>query len=149
MKIYPAFAAALVALTPNSASAHVTVLPKDSSAGAREKLVIRVPNEKDVETVALELTFPAGLKVTAVEQKPDWMAEALRTADGTLSGVRWTGRLAPQQFTEFGLLAIMPAKPGTISFGAIQSFADGTRIAWSGPQASRTPAPQVIVGPSR
>ena len=147
MRMIP-FAAALL-LMPAPALAHVTIWPKESTAKAREKYEVRVPNEKQADTVAVELRFPAGLRVTSFEQKPGWMTEPIRDASGTAIGVRWTGRLAPQQFTEFGLLAVNPPAAGELSWTAVQSFSDGTRVEWSGPPGSKTPAPRVTISAAK
>jgi uncharacterized protein YcnI len=132
-----------------AASAHVSVWPKQSAPGAREKYEIRVPNEKKVDTIALEVRFPAGLRVTSIEQKPEWRAEPLRDASGQLIGVRWSGKLAPEQFTEFGVLAANPATGGELAWTAVQLFADGTKVEWSGVAGSKTPAPRVTLVPAR
>jgi hypothetical protein len=138
------FAAAVLA---SSASANVTVSPQLSAPGAREKYQLRVPNERKSATITVEIRFPAGLRVTAVEQKPGWSAEAFRDAAGNLIGVRWVGNLPPEQFTEFGLLAQNPSKGSELVFTAIQAFADGTKIIWSGLASSKTPAARVRLAP--
>lgn len=132
-----------------SANANVTVSPQQSMAGAREKYDLRVPNERRSATITVEFRFPPGLRVTAVEQKPGWQAEAFRDSSGNLSGVRWVGNLPPEQFTEFGLLGVNPPKGGELVFTAIQAFADGTKIEWSGAAGSKTPAARVklVAGP--
>jgi hypothetical protein len=61
--------------------------------------------------------------------------------------VRWTGKLPPQQFTEFGLLAVNPAAGTQLVWTARQMYADGTIIDWSGPVGSKTPAPRVSLVP--
>jgi len=127
----------------SSAAAQVTVSPQQSTPGAREKYELRVPNERRSATITVEFRFPPGLRVTAVEQKPGWQAEAIRDKSGALTGVRWIGNLPPEQFTEFGLLAVNPARGGEISFTAIQAFADGAKIEWSGAAGSKTPAARV------
>ncbi|HEV2595450.1 MAG TPA: DUF1775 domain-containing protein [Sphingomicrobium sp.] len=120
---------------------HVTISPQQSTVGAREKYVVRLPDEKEAETVALELHFPLGLKFSALEQKVGWKAEILRDSSGAIRGVRWTGKLEPMEFAEFGLLATNPASEGEIVWNATQVFADGTRVsngaAPSGPKARR------------
>jgi uncharacterized protein YcnI len=140
------FAVVLAAAMP--AAAHVSVWPKESVQGAREKYEIRVPNEKQADTVALEIRFPSGLKVSSFEQKPGWNTEPLRDSAGAIVGVRWTGKLPPQQFTEFGLLAANPATGGEIAWSATQVFADGTKVEWSGEPGSKTPAPRVMLKPA-
>jgi uncharacterized protein YcnI len=131
------------------ATAHVTVWPKQSAAGAHEKYEVRVPNEKPIDTVAVEVRFPSGLRITSFEQKPGWMTEPLRDAAGRILGVRWTGKLPPEQFAEFGLLAVNPAAPADLAWSATQTYADGTRTEWSGAPGSRTPAPHVTIVEAR
>ena len=137
----------LLVAIPAAAAAHVTVWPKESTAGAREKYEVRVPNEKQADTIGIELRFPAGVRVSAVEQKPGWLSEPMRDPAGALIGVRWTGKLAPQQFTEFGLLAVNPPAAKELVWTAVQIYADGTRVDWSGPAGSKTPAPRVSLVP--
>ncbi|MFL6758993.1 DUF1775 domain-containing protein [Sphingomonas sp.] len=136
-----------VAALATNASAHVTVWPQQSAPGAREKYELRVPNERRSATITVDFRFPPGLGVTAVEQKPGWQAEAFRDASGRLTGVRWIGNLPPEQFTEFGLLAVNPPASGDLAFTAIQAFADGTKLEWSGAAGSKTPAPRVKLAP--
>lgn len=137
---------ALALATP--AAAHVSVWPKESVQGAREKYEIRVPSEKQADTIAVEVRIPAGLKVSSFEQKPGWNTEVLRDSSGVIIGARWTGRLAPQQFTEFGLLAANPATGSELVWSATQVYADGTRIEWSGESGSKAPAPRVALKPA-
>jgi uncharacterized protein YcnI len=133
---------ATVALA-TSASAHFTVWPQQSAPGAREKYELRVPNERKSATITIEFHFPRGLRVTAIEQKPGWRAEALRDSSGNLTGVRWLGNLPAEEFTEFGLLGFNPPAGGDLVFTAVQAFADGTKIEWSGAAGSKTPAARV------
>jgi hypothetical protein len=149
MKLFRSIAAFGLMLLSASALAHVTVWPKESAAGAREKYVVRVPNEKTSDTIAVEIRFPGGLRVASFEQKPGWMTEPVRDPSGKIVGARWTGRLPPQQFAEFGLLAANPTSPGELSWTAVQTFADGTRIEWSGAAGSKSPAARVTIKPAK
>lgn len=139
------FAACSSLLLAASAAAHVTVWPKESSASAHEKYEVRVPNEKQVDTIAIEVRFPAGLRVTSLEQKPGWITEPVRDHSGIIVAARWSGKLPPLQFAEFGVLAVNPGAQGDLSWKATQVFADGTKLEWSGAQGSKTPAPQVAI----
>ncbi len=145
MRLTIALAAAALA---TSAAANVTVSPQQSAPGAREKYELRVPNDRKSATITVEFRFPAGLRVTAVEQKPGWQAEAFRDGAGNLTGVRWIGNLPPEEFTEFGLLGVNPPTGNELVFTAIQAFADGTKIEWSGAAASKTPAARVKLAPA-
>ena len=64
---------ALVAVgVPAVALAHAVVYPKTSKPGAYEKYVLRVPNERDVPTIRVELRFPTGLRVVSFGDVPGW-----------------------------------------------------------------------------
>jgi uncharacterized protein YcnI len=145
MRLTHLIIAAAMAVLSTIASGHVTVWPKQSSVGAHEKYVVRVPNEKQVDTVTVEVRFPAGLRVTSFEQKPGWITEAIRDETGKAIGVRWTGKLPPQQFAEFGMLAANPPEASDLTWNATQIFADGTKVEWSGPLGSKNPSPHVTI----
>ena len=59
----------------STAEGHVTIQPKQSIAGATEKYTIRVPTEKFVPTVRVEVQFPADINVFAFEPKDGWKIE--------------------------------------------------------------------------
>jgi uncharacterized protein YcnI len=126
-----------------SAVAHVTVWPRHSVLGAREKYIIRMPNERRVATLRLEAKFPAEARVSSLEQTPGWTVEAERDASGAIVEARWSGQLPPDQFTEFGVLALNPKVGETLTWKFVQIYADGTRVDWTGAPGSATPAPQV------
>jgi len=143
MRLMISLAAAALAGSAAAAAAHVTVSPQQSAPGARERYELRVSNERRSAMITVEFRFPPGLRVTAVEQKPGWQAEAFRDAAGNLTGVRWVGNLPPEEFTEFGLLGVNPPGGNELVFTATQAFADGTKIEWSAAAGSKTPAARV------
>jgi uncharacterized protein YcnI len=139
--------AAALAAFPSVGVAHVTVSPKSSRPGAWEKYELRLPNEKAVATVSLEVRFPPGLRVVSFEDKPGWTIEPLRDSSGSIAGARWSGRLPPERFVEFGVVAVNPKTGSELVWTAVQSYADGTLVEWSGPGDSKTPAPRVVLSP--
>lgn len=139
---FAAFTTVIALALPMQAVAHVTVWPKESAQGAREKYAFRMPNERETATVRLEATFPEGVKVSAIEQTPGWTVEARRNAAGDITGAVWTGSLQPGQFVEFGVLAQNPPA-ASISWSFVQTYEGGERVEWTGPAGSKTPAPQV------
>lgn len=142
-----ALALSLVAIAA-PAAAHVTVWPKQSAQGARERYTIRTPNERLVPTVKVEARFPPGVEITAFEQRPDWKLEIKRDADDEIVGAVWTGSLPPDQFTEFGVLAINPKEGAAITWSFSQTYADGVVVDWTGPPGMRTPAPITALAPA-
>jgi len=145
-----AFLAALAAgLIPLAAEAHVTIWPKQSDLGAREKYVVRAPNEKQVATVRVEGEFPSEVRVTQLEQVPGWAIETRRDRAGAIVSATWSGSLPPDQFAEFGLLATNPKAGAVLTWKFTQVYADGSKVEWTGPAGSRTPAPQVQLRPAQ
>ena len=132
--------AALCVLAASPAFAHIRVYPNESVAGAREKYVVRVPNEKQVNTIRVEGEFPAGLDVYDFEFKPGWKLDFKKDAQGKIIGATWTGTALPYEFVEFGLLALNPKQAQSLKWKFTQFYADGMTEEFSGPIDSRLPA---------
>jgi len=69
--------------------AHITIWPKESAPGARERYTMRVPNEKQVATVRIEGDFPAELNVYDFEFKPGWKIDFKKDDKGKIE--KWLG----------------------------------------------------------
>jgi periplasmic copper chaperone A len=151
---------------PAAASAHVTMNPNTSTAGAFTKLDVRVPNEQsNASTVKLQLQFPDGFAFASYEPRADWrvkvtrakLAAPVQTDDGPITeGVKtitWTGsgsglgRIGPDQFMDFPLSVQIPenAAGKTLQFKAIQTYSNGDVVRWIGAADSEHPAPHVTV----
>lgn len=123
------------------ASAHVTVWPKESGTGAYEKYTVRVPTEKEIPTVKVEVLFPEGLKVSSFQPKQGWTYETEKDAAGNITGVIWSGgSIGPGEFDEFSFIGANPRDPGQLAFKANQTYADGSVVNWDGPPESEHPA---------
>jgi periplasmic copper chaperone A len=151
---------------PAAASAHVTVDPDTTTAGAFTKLDVRVPDEQsDASTVKLQVQFPDGFSSASYEPRADWRVEVTRaklaspvqTDDGPITeGVKtitWTGsgsglgRIGTDQFMDFPLSVQIPenAAGKTLQFKAIQTYSNGDVVRWIGAADSDHPAPHVTV----
>jgi uncharacterized protein YcnI len=135
--------AAILIVTVSAAYAHVTVQPRQSNTGATEKYTLRVPTEKFVPTVRVEVEFPANLNVSSFEQKSGWKIEEKKDALGKLIGVVLTGSIPTGESAVFSFTARNPGDEGKLFFKAIQIYEDGTKSEWTGAEGSRTPAPAV------
>src|ERR1700758_3376185 len=100
--------AAAVLLTAGAAMAHIRISPVESAAGAREKYTMRVPNEKQVNSIRVEGEFPPELNVYDFEFKPGWKIDFKKNEAGKIVGATWTGTVHPYEFVEFGMLGINP-----------------------------------------
>jgi len=143
------FASCLVALSAAAfvgvAVGHIKVFPPESTLGAREKYVMRVPNEKQVATVRIDGEFPAGLRIYSFESKPGWKVDIRKDASGNIVGASWIGSIAPLEFVEFGMLGINPQDGTQLIWKFVQHYADGMKEEFVGAAGSRLPAPTVTL----
>ena len=137
-------AASLIAARP--ALAHAVVYPKTSAAGAYEKYVLRVPNEKGVPTTRIEIRFPAEARVISFADVPGWRLQVITDKAGRVTGAIWTGTLPPQRFVELPFVAVNPKSSATLVWPAFQTYSDGDRVAWTGQEDDKYPASYTQIG---
>jgi periplasmic copper chaperone A len=146
-----------------TASAHVTVNPKDATQGGYAKLAFRVPNEKDAaSTTRLEIVLPtdkAPIASVSTRPVPGWtvavektkLATPLKVHDSdvteVVSKITWTAvddanAIRPATFQEFEVSAGPLPEVDQIVFKALQTYSDGDVVRWidEGAEADR-PAP--------
>jgi uncharacterized protein DUF1775 len=82
------------------------------------------------------------------EEIPGWERTETRAPDESLDVVSWKGSLPPGEFVRFSFLASAPEKEGPISWPAVQTYADGTKVRWIGPADSESPAAVTLVSAS-
>ncbi len=125
--------------------AHVVVRPAQSTIGQDQKYTMRVPNEKQVATTSIQLTFPDSIVVSAIDEQPGWKLTTDKNAQGKLTRAIWTGSLAPGQAAEFTFTARNPKSETIVEWNAIQTFQDGSKSEWTGPPGSKTPASRTSI----
>jgi uncharacterized protein len=150
--------AAVLAIVPAAAQAHVTIQPGSASADSYTRIDLRVPNESDsASTKSVKVKFPSGIYYTGYEPIPGWkvsvksrkLATPIKMEDDTLTteteevSITATGDgIEPGQFQDFGLSISTPNKPGTaLKFPAVQTYSDGEVARWIGSESSEQPAP--------
>lgn len=135
-----AFVLLALLAVPSIAFAHAVVFPKTSTPGAYEKYVLRVPNERDVPTLRVELHFPTGLRVVSLADVPGWKLEVLRDSAQAITGAVWTGVLPKERFVEFPFVAVNPKDSTSLAWPTYQTYSNGERVEWTSPDtASKTP----------
>ncbi|MDQ2749834.1 MAG: YcnI family protein [Pseudonocardiales bacterium] len=139
---------ALVALAA-PASAHVTVsAPGATRGGLDQEITVRVPVEKDLDTVKFTLALPTDTPIASVEVQamPGWahtekstkLTKPIHTDDGDIaeavSEIDWTAQpgqgLKPGEFGAFTIIAGRLPDAPTVTFKAIQTYADRSTVAW-------------------
>ena len=118
---------------------HIRIAPTESTAGAREKYTMRVPNEKQVSCSKIEGEFPPGLDIYDFEFKPGWKIDFKKNDKGKIVGATWTGKMMPYEFVEFGMLGINPKEGTDLVWKFVQYYDDGTKEEFTGPVGSRLP----------
>jgi len=143
-RVFLALAALLV---PAVALAHAVVFPKVSRPGAYEKYVLRVPNERDVPTIRVELHFPEGLRVVSFGDVAGWKLEVLTDTAKRITGAVWTGVLPKERFIEFPFVAVNPKDNASLSWPTYQTYEGGERVEWTSPDtAAKTPVSSTVIG---
>ena len=137
-----------ILVAPALASAHAVVYPRSSAPGAYEKYVLRVPNEKGVPTTRVELRFPAGVRVVSFGDVPGWQLETITDSARNVIGAVWTGILQPARFVELPFIAVNPRTDTRLVWPAFQTYADGERVEWTGPEESNRPASSTVIAAS-
>ncbi|CAM4021774.1 YcnI family protein [Saccharibacillus endophyticus] len=139
----PASAALLLFATV--ASAHVTVLPKESATGAWETYTMKVPVEKDVNTNKVVLKMPEGVEFQQYEPIPGWTT----TVDESAGTVTWEAEgdgIAAGEFQRFTFVAKNPATEGEAAWDAFQYYTDGSIVEWTGDENADTPHSITTIG---
>ena len=121
---------ALSLLFPALVGAHVSVTPRQSTAGATEKYTVRIPTEGKVATVAAELDVPEGVVVETMQVPAGWKYEVKR-ADDRIVSIVWQADVKPGEFLDVAFVARNPRSGNRIVWKLRQRFADGTVTDWT------------------
>jgi len=136
----------ILAIAPSALLfAHITIWPKESAPGTPERYTMRVPNEKQVNTVRIEGEFPADLNVYDFEFKTGWKIDFKKDDKGKITGATWTGKIVPYEFVEFGMLGLNPKEGASLTWKFVQYYEDGMKEEFTGPLGSRYPSPVVTL----
>lgn len=146
-----AVAATAVMISAVPASAHVTALPGEVTAGSFATVTFRVPNESDTAaTSKLVLDMPQNntFAFTFVQPHPEWTHKVQRSSAEVGVGVQsvtWkadsrSSRIAPGDFDEFKILT-GPFAAGQVCFKAAQHYDDGTIVKWDEVPTAAVPNP--------
>jgi uncharacterized protein YcnI len=131
---------AIAAMLPSAVLAHIEIVPADSTAGETQRYGIRVPTEKPVPTVRVEVQFPSGLRILDFEASPGWQLTFQTDASGRPVDAVWEGgNIAANQFAEFGVRAQNPDTDAELRWSVIQTYQDGTEVQWVGAPAANFP----------
>jgi periplasmic copper chaperone A len=145
-------AGALLLALAGPAAAHVTVHSTDAVQGGEAELTFRVPTESaTASTTKLQVQLPTATPFATVLVRPmtgwTWntttvhLAKPVTDDDGdqvsdVVSRVDWTAdsaadAIAPGEYQDFDLSVGPLPRTRTIAFAALQTYSDGTVVAWN------------------
>lgn len=119
------------------------VYPKETTQGTYEVFTVRVPTEKDVPTVKVEVKIPADVDVSRFEPKSGWKYDLTKDSTGKITSIAWTttgDSLSNTEFGNFNMQGKVADKATQISWKAYQTYKDGSVVEWTGAADSKTPA---------
>jgi uncharacterized protein YcnI len=126
-------------LVPTALRAHVSITPRESTAGATEKYVVRVPTEGKVTTTSVDLEAPEGVIIETLQAPAGWKQDVKRRDDRIIA-ITWTMDVKPGEFVEYAFVARNPRDKDRIVWTLRQHFADGTVSDWTvGPNGATRP----------
>ncbi|GAA3778604.1 YcnI family protein [Plantactinospora mayteni] len=145
----------------SSASAHVSVNPKEANQGGYGRVAFRVPTESDTaSTVKLEVTFPEDAPLASVSTMPvpGWTAAVEKRAVNppvevhgsqigeVVSKITWTAStnagIKPGEFQEFPVSMGPLPEVKQIVFRILQHYSDGNTARWIEPPAADGTEPE-------
>lgn len=167
-------AALLVGVAAAPALAHVTVNSTNAKQGGFGTIAIRVPTESDTaSTTGVKVQFPTNAPIAnaSIKPLPGWSykvtttkpATPLKNDDGeevteVVSVVDWTADSAssaikPGEYQEFELSVGPLPKVDSLEFKTIQTYSDGSQVAWieeqkAGAEEPAHPAPVLKLLPA-
>jgi uncharacterized protein YcnI len=128
--------AAVAVALPALASAHVSVTPRESMAGATEKYTIRIPTEDKVATTGADIEFPEGVIVETIQVPSGWKYD-LKRKDDRIVSMAIQADVKPGEFIEVAFVARNPRDKKEIVWTLRQRFADGKVTDWTtGPRGT-------------
>lgn len=109
--------------TMHVAEAHVTLNPQVSEPGSYEEYHVRVPVEREDQTVKLELEVPKGVSLSTVAPVPGFKHEFQKDKQGNIEKVTWTATdkgIGPNEHVDFPIVVANPDEAGEFKWKAIQ-----------------------------
>lgn len=132
------------------ASAHVVVNPQDAIQGTFQEFSVRVPSEKSIPTVKVELDIPADVDISQLNPATGWKYDLTKDTSGKITKITWASTgdgLAQSEFENFNIAGLISKNVNAIGWKAHQTYKDGTIVDWVGDDKSDTPAPVTKVNP--
>lgn len=124
------------------ASAHVTVNPATSQAGAWETYTVKVPVEEKIATTKFTLKMPPGVQFMSYQPVSGWNFSTEKDQKGNVKSITFESAgegILPGQFQQFIFVAKNPDKAENAAWDAFQYYKDGSIVEWTGEEKEKAP----------
>ncbi|HEX2897039.1 MAG TPA: DUF1775 domain-containing protein [candidate division Zixibacteria bacterium] len=129
----------LMANLPVIVESRAVVIPSESNVSAWERYLLRVPNDRGVAAISVELTFPSGLKVMSFQDVPGWKLTVHKDTAGVPIAAEWNGNLGVGRFVDFPFVAVNPDTSAVLTWPTTQEYLGGELVHWTGADTSAAP----------
>ena len=136
MRLKPSVVLLLAASAVTSLSAHVTVSPLQSKAGAVQAYELRVHNESKVAATSVDLDIPDGVTVTDVAKSLTG-AYTTKKAGDLITGITWQVDVQPSKYVALPFTAKNPDATTDLHWSMHEHLADGSVVDWSDTPGSK------------
>jgi uncharacterized protein YcnI len=126
----------LAALSLVSLSAHVTVSPLQSKAGAAQKYELRVHNESKVAATSVDLDTPDGVTVTDVAKSASGTFTTQKAGE-RITGITWEVDVQPSKYVALPFTAKNPDGATDLHWSMHEHLANGSVVDWSDKPGSK------------
>lgn len=119
-----------------TASAHVTVSPRQLLTSERSTFAVSVPNEHDTPVVEVRLIIPEGLTSVRPYAKPGWEIDVVKTGEGeniSATEIKWTsagGNVPVNLKDDFLFSAKAPENATELKWLAYETYENGLVVGW-------------------
>lgn len=148
MRYLRLLAISLLIGAPATLHAQVSVSPQVTTPAAWERFAVRVINQTDTATVAVQVEVPEIIMVLGVEPKAGWTIQSVPPTDSTGQVISWTGGAVTKgQYGEFAFLGRLEAnaKREDLGFPVRIQRANGSVVEWRRRPGEPYAAPRVQI----
>ena len=136
MRMKPGLTGLLVLVSATALSAHLTVSPLQSKAGAVQKYEMRVHNEAKVAATSVDIEIPDGVTVTGVA-KPATGSYTTKTEGQRVTTITWQVEVPTGKYVALSFTAKNPETAKELHWTMHEHLADGSTVDWSDKPGSK------------
>jgi uncharacterized protein YcnI len=128
--------ALIVAGAATTMSAHITVSPLQSKAGAVQKYELRIHNEAKVAATSVDLDIPDGVVVSDVAKTAAGTYKTKMAGD-RITTITWQVDVQPNKYVALPFTAKNPDGATELRWSMHEHLADGSVVDWSDKPGSK------------